>query len=112
MLIKADPALTIDDQNSNQIPFQTRLLPAYPNPFNNQTTIRYTIKSGQDVTIQVYNLLGKKVNTFSIKHDNSGEYSWLWNGKDIYGKELSTGLYIIRMNSDGYNGSQKVLFLK
>ncbi|MBN2601183.1 MAG: PQQ-binding-like beta-propeller repeat protein, partial [Candidatus Marinimicrobia bacterium] len=112
MLIKADPALIIDNENSNQIPYQTRLLPAYPNPFNNQTIVRYTVKNSQDVTIQVYNLLGKKVNIFRNKHDHPGEYHWIWNGTDRSGKELSSGLYIVRMNSDKYSGSQKVLFLK
>lgn len=112
MLIKADPSLSIDSQTTTGMPDKTEFLPAYPNPFNNMTRIRYSLKSGQNVTIQIYNLLGERIYTLNRRHDKPGQYSWTWHGKDMHGKELSSGLYILQMISGNYSKSRKIMFLK
>jgi len=44
------------------------------------------------------------------EHNDAGEYSILWNGIDLYGKDLPSGLYIVQMTSEKYNQTQKILF--
>jgi hypothetical protein len=80
---------------------------AYPNPFNPQTTIPFNVANRSNVTIEVYNLLGRKVGVLTDRQYNAGSYEVRFSGQD-----LASGVYFIRaeMNSDVF--SQKVTLVK
>lgn len=80
---------------------------AYPNPFNNSTTINYTISKAANVKIEVYNTLGQKVKTIADSYMMPGKHSVKWNAGSI-----SSGNYYIRF-SDGISiKTSKVSFMK
>jgi|GEM_PF-1356358 len=94
------------------IPLVTKLMDAYPNPFNPSTTIRYQIKEAGDVRIEIYNTRGQKLRSFNNAKAKAGYYQVTWDGKDANGKELSSGVYIYRMISGKYTSSKKMVLTK
>jgi photosystem II stability/assembly factor-like uncharacterized protein len=84
----------------------------YPNPFNPQTTIRYSVKNPSLVNITVYNLKGEKVRTLVSESKANGFYSTVWNGKDDSGNTASSGVYLYRMMADGMVSTQRMLLVK
>ncbi|MBT3749146.1 MAG: T9SS type A sorting domain-containing protein, partial [Bacteroidetes bacterium] len=66
----------------------------FPNPFNSNTTIEFTLPKPENVTIEVYNLNGQHIKTLaSNKHYTAGDYSLQWNGNDEHGQSVESGMY-------------------
>ena len=90
-----------------------RLQPCYPNPFNPKTTLRFELGDAADVHVQVYDLLGNMVTTLTNSDYQPGEYSLTWNGRDANDRLTATGIYFLWISSStGFNGAQKVIFLR
>ena len=90
-----------------------QILKNYPNPFNNQTTIEYTIPYNSMVELKVYNTKGQIVNLLLREKKNKGEYSFTWDGTDEKGNKVTSGVYFYRLTLDGiesYNDS--ILLIK
>tara|TARA_A100001234_G_scaffold117176_1_gene102816 strand:- start:280 stop:882 length:603 start_codon:yes stop_codon:yes gene_type:complete len=84
----------------------------YPNPFNPSTAIRFNVDIQSHVSVKVFNLVGKEVRTLQNNALNSGFYSVTWNGKDNYGKDVPSGMYLYNIESNGRILSGKMLLLK
>jgi hypothetical protein len=82
----------------------------YPNPFNAQITIHYTIPNNQRVDISIYDILGNEIRRFQPQH--MGKQSIAWNGKDQYGIPVSSGMYIVNLSADSFTQSRRILLLK
>ncbi len=108
--ITGDPALDMDAQLDPG--YRNLLLPNYPNPFNNKTTIQYTLKQPQRVSIAVYDILGKEIMKTRKQHERAGYYSFTWNAFNKNQEELASGLYIVRLKGEAFTDQKKVLFLK
>ncbi|HPG40286.1 MAG TPA: T9SS type A sorting domain-containing protein [bacterium] len=96
----------------NVIPQTTKLLPAYPNPFNPETRITYQLHRNTRVTITVYDLLGRQVKTLVDDQHTAGLYHIIWNGTDAKGAKAASGAYLIRMQTQEETQTHKVLLLK
>ena len=108
--ITGDPALDIE---TGIVPeFENILLPSYPNPFNNTTTIQYTLKSAQKISIHVYDILGNEIMKKSEVHNAPGLYKFTWNAVDENNKNLSSGMYLLRLEGESFTDQKKMLFLK
>jgi hypothetical protein len=79
----------------------------YPNPFNPSTTIRYTILKSSEVTLTIYNLLGKEITTLLNKTQTPGEYSVIWNGQSH-----ASGIYICRLQAGDFTETRKLVLQK
>lgn len=101
-----------NQENSPEKPTINNLLPSYPNPFNNQTVIIYQIAKNADVSISIYDLLGRKVNEFIFRNQTAGEYNVNWNGTDESGKSVSSGIYLVSLQAGNFRDVQKVILLK
>ena len=85
----------------------------YPNPFNPETTISFSIPESGDVELSVYNVKGQKVTTLVDSRLDSGNHSVSWQGKDSNGDSVSSGIYLYRLRIDNQNRAvQKGLLLK
>lgn len=108
--------LTLSDPDTDdelpQIPLYTRLLKAFPNPFNPRVNIRYSLAEAASVRIEIFNFKGQKIKTLQNQHSTPGYYSLVWDGRDSNGNEVGSGVYLYRMNSGGYNGSGKLSLIK
>lgn len=93
-------------------PFKTVLKRNYPNPFNPETTISFTLTGTDDVCITVYNISGQFVTTLINDKLSAGEHSVIWNGRDDENRQVSSGIYFYRMKSGNYTSTNRMVFLK
>ena len=100
-----------NDDNVN-IPYVTALQKNYPNPFNPETTIHYSLREAGPVKIEVYNIKGQLVRYLVNELKNAGNYTVIWNGKDEQGKNVSSGIYFYRMQTKNYSATQKMMLMK
>lgn len=86
----------------------------YPNPFNPQTDINYSLPVAGAVRLTVYNLLGQRVASLVNEFQQAGNYRASWNGRDEFGKLLSSGIYFYNLNVDNgkFSKTKKMLLLK
>lgn len=92
------------------------LLEPYPNPSNSSATIPFALKEDAQVTMIVYNILGQRVQTCLDEKRSAGRWSILWDGKDEYGRMVSSGVYVIhfqtRMDGKERTWNKKLLLAK
>lgn len=100
------------DPDLPQIPLLTKLLKAYPNPFNPLVSIRYSLAEAASVRIEIYNFKGQKIKTWQNQHTVPGYYNLVWDGRDSNGKEVGSGVYLYRMNSGAYSATGKLSLIK
>ena len=92
--------------NSGLIPKQVSML-LYPNPFNPVTTISFSMSMSANVKIVAYNIVGNQVATILNQTFSVGTQSVTWNAKN-----RPSGVYFIRIESDKFVTTQKVILLK
>lgn len=78
-----------------------KLYPAYPNPFNALTAIRFELKNVQKIKITIYNLVGQQIRILYEGVKSTGNHQVIWDGKDNHGVELPSGLYFCRLSVEG-----------
>ncbi len=92
------------------------LFPAYPNPFNPQTSIRFNVPnvdpSVNVVTLAVYNMLGQKIATLFDGPIAGGSFEMKWNGKNDFGVQQPSGVYLVQFQSDQFVQTQKITLLR
>jgi hypothetical protein len=89
-----------------------QISPAYPNPFNPGTTIRYALPGAAEVNIGIYNMLGQRIRTLENSYREPGSYSVHWDGKDEIGNSLTSGVYLCQIQAGAYRQSIKLAILK
>lgn len=84
-----------------------------PNPFNQRVSVNYILPEDGQVTLQVFDILGRKVRQLLNEKQTPGEYQLFWKGDDDTGQALSSGLYIISLRTgSGQSRVQKVMLVK
>ncbi|UCC79746.1 MAG: T9SS type A sorting domain-containing protein, partial [Candidatus Zixiibacteriota bacterium] len=94
------------------IPTRFELMGNYPNPFNATTEIQYALPFNAHVTLEIYDILGRKTSTLIDEYQEAGYKTVHWNGIGDNGMEVSTGIYIYRLSSAGLSRSKRMLMLK
>jgi hypothetical protein len=83
---------------------------AWPNPFSGETNISFVVKDkSSKVTLAVYDLMGKKINQLVEGVYDSGVYSSQWQGNDARGEQAAAGLYMVRLEINGFVSSQRII---
>ncbi len=95
------------DEGRELLPERTELFGNFPNPFNLTTTFSYALANDADVTLEVYDLLGRKVTTLINKQQQAGYHHLIWNAKVI-----SSGVYFYRIHAGDFTEAKKMLLLK
>lgn len=88
------------------------VLPAYPNPFNPVTIIAYGLDRDSDITIQIYDIRGKLVNTLLNTEQQQGWHTIAWNGTNHYLNQVPAGIYIAKISSNDKVKRIKLLLMK
>jgi len=94
-------------EEGSGIPEKYNLHQNYPNPFNPSTTIRYEIPKSGLVTVKVYNVLGKEIETLINENQTSGVYRLNWNASDY-----PSGIYFYKIESGEFSKVMKMVLLK
>jgi len=103
-------ATGIDEKNSN--PYEFSLSQNYPNPFNPETKIKYTVPSTLEVSLKVYNVLGKEVATLLNEVKQPGNYEARFSVDENNGITLSSGIYLYKLTAGSFIRTRKMIFLK
>jgi hypothetical protein len=83
-----------------------------PNPFNNVTSISFGLPKRSNVRVEVYDVTGRLVRTLVSGVKEAGTYTVEWNGRDDFGRSVSSGAYFVRMISDEFNATKRLLLLR
>ncbi|MDZ7723173.1 MAG: S8 family serine peptidase [candidate division KSB1 bacterium] len=98
--------------SSESLPGTFALYPNHPNPFNPATTIAYDVAQASDISVSVYNALGRKVRSLVNRRQSPGHYKVTWNGRDDQGVRLSSGIYLIIFSHDNGQQVQKTALMQ
>jgi len=83
----------------------------YPNPFNPETRIDYTLPEKQNVSLRVYNMLGEMVQELVNEVKPAGTYTVTFDGSSA-ASGLPSGIYVYRIQTEGFSENKKMTFLK
>ena len=91
---------------------KAQLMQNSPNPFNPSTSIKFYVPETMDVTIKIYDLLGKEVTTLINNQATAGYHVVYWNGRDSNGRTASSGVYICKLMAGNFAETKKMNLLK
>jgi len=90
----------------------TSLKGNYPNPFNPNTTIQFSLDKASNATVQIFNTKGQLVKTLVSGNKAAGTYNVAWDGTDNNGRKVSSGVYLYRLQTPSFHASQKMVLMK
>jgi hypothetical protein len=99
-------------KKSHNLPDKFVLHPAYPNPFNPTTTIRYELFKSARVSLKIYNMVGEEVITLVNGIQSPGEKSIVWDAKNNLGQIVASGIYFYQLQANGEVRTKKLIFMK
>jgi hypothetical protein len=94
------------------VPASFSLSQNYPNPFNPSTTIKYEVANAGKIVIKVYNMLGQEVRTLVNGNKDRGRHEIVWDGRNQFGSQVSSGVYLYRLEAGKVVKTKKMLFIK
>ena len=107
-----DVELSLETTSDSLTPRVFSLNANYPNPFNPQTKISFSLPEPQDVRLTVYGVDGRKVATLVNETRSAGLHEVLWTGRDDAGRAVSSGTYFYRIDAGPYSQVRKMTLIK
>ena len=108
-----------DTTNCGQVSITEQILPItyelynpYPNPFNPVTTLRYDLPEYAQVSITIYNMMGRVVKTLINNQQTAGYRSTQWNATNDAGSPVSAGIYLYMIQAGDFRQTKKMVLLK
>lgn len=84
----------------------------YPNPFNPETRIKYSLAEGCQMTLSIYNVRGQRVRVLVNEFQAAGRNSVVWDGKNEDGHEVASGIYFYRLDAGDFTDTKSMVLLK
>ena len=94
------------------IPLITELRGNFPNPFNPDTQIAFSLNKQSHVQITIFNIRGQLVRTLVDEQRDANNYTVTWNGTDDNNKFVSSGVYFYKMRAEKYTSTKKMILMK
>ncbi|SVB30071.1 uncharacterized protein METZ01_LOCUS182925, partial [marine metagenome] len=104
-------AMDIED-SKGILPESITLDQNYPNPFNPSTEITYSLNNDSHVTLTIYNMVGQKVNVLENNIQTAGSHTVQWNGTDLSGRSVSSGVYLYTLESGDFTMTKKMILMR
>ncbi len=113
-LVPADGAMLVKSigGQTEEIPVVEPFLTAGPNPFNPATEIRFGVSTRSRITVDVFDIRGRRVCRLVDESLNPGIHQATWRGVDSDGRSVSSGVYLIRLKGSGTNLKRAVTVIK
>jgi hypothetical protein len=105
------PTKDFDEENVID-ELKTALYQNYPNPFNPSTEIKFSLSNPSLVTLDIYDVLGRKIKTIANDHYEAGYHAILWNGTDNDGAKVASGVYFYIIKAGEFMETRKMLMIK
>ena len=90
----------------------TAMAPAYPNPFNSETAVRFTLAEASSVDLSIYNITGQRIRRLEVGYRARGSYRSVWDGADDKGRPTATGTYLVRLLTDSQHEVRKITLVR
>ncbi len=97
---------------SYEVPAKFELTQNYPNPFNPTTKFKFSLPKESDVTIVVYDIMGRVVKVLAKEKLNAGKYEVDWNGTNSVNNQVASGVYFYKIVAGSYTDVKKMIMLK
>jgi PKD repeat protein len=107
-----DGGVALGDDQGATLPEKFSLGQNFPNPFNPTTTIYFSLTEPGEVQLIVYNVLGEKVRTLVYGPHETGEFAVTWDGKDLNGQSVASGIYLYRLTVNSESITKKMVLMK
>lgn len=118
-IIKLNKTSELKEDEEETLNLNFTLGQNYPNPFNPTATIPFTVPGSQFIvhspihtTLVIYNILGQKVKTLVDEEKQPGIHQAIWDGKDEYGNEVSSGIYFYQLKTGEYKETKKMSLVR
>jgi hypothetical protein len=108
----APQASTEPVAQSGPVPVSYALFQNYPNPFNANTVLRFDVPRNGQVTLKIFDTLGREVRTLTDRYLQAGSYTISWNGRNNGGKETASGVYFSKLEAGGFEDVVKMVMMK
>ncbi|MBU1101361.1 MAG: T9SS type A sorting domain-containing protein [Bacteroidetes bacterium] len=99
-------------EETEELPIEFKVDQNYPNPFNPSTTIKFAIPATEEVSVKIFDLLGREVVTLLSGQLEAGNHSVVWNGQNQFGATATTGIYFFRVKSGNNVVTKKMVLMK
>lgn len=103
---------TPEGNETPEIVVNSGMDPAYPNPFGNETNIKFRLNSDMLAKLDIYNLKGEKVRSIFAGELIKGTHTYKWDGRNSRGETVSSGLYMGRLTTPTGIFSSKLYLFK
>ncbi|NQT24650.1 T9SS type A sorting domain-containing protein [candidate division KSB1 bacterium] len=100
------------DGELEALPEKVALYQNYPNPFNPQTQINFDIPASSSVLLEIYNINGQKVRTLFNGIKPAGRYTEIWNATNDAGKNVTSGVYLLRLKTNETSFIKRMFLLR
>ena len=87
--------------SENALPLTTGIDGAYPNPFNSNTIVYFSIADESEVKFAIFDVTGRLVKNYDNKSYTPGRHQLKWDGKNSGGATVASGIYFLKMTVDG-----------
>lgn len=112
VVLQESTITAVREEQSTALPAATSLGEGFPNPFNATVRIPFTIHTARNVQLQVYDMLGRRVQTLVSQPMQAGSYSATWDGTTSAGFAAANGSYFVRLEAGAQRSASKILLLK
>ena len=106
------PGSTINNKANPEMEQQAKEFNIYPNPVVHSTTILFSVPQSGNVSIQIFDLSGRLITTLANKKMQAGNHQLTWNVNDGNGNAMSSGIYLLRLNTGSYSETKKLSVIK
>ena len=89
-----------------------RLYQNYPNPFNPLTKIMYYLPKRSEISLKIYDALGREIRLLEEGLRDPGYHTLEWDSKDNIGNKVSAGIYLYQLQTEGYIKNNKMVLIK
>ena len=105
--------LVVDDWGHGGVPEEFAIKQNFPNPFNPTTRIRYQLPEQSNVTIQIYDIMGRIVRTLvTNQNELAGFHQLTWDATNNNGDPVSAGMYLYVIQAGDFRDTKKMVLLK
>jgi hypothetical protein len=115
--VRVDPALSLHDRTpqtdaAGEVPGAYALQQNYPNPFNPTTSIKFELPAEAQVSLVVYDLMGRVVATLAEGTFEAGTHTASWDGRSAAGVPVTSGIYLDRLDAGTFSLTRRMTLLK
>ncbi len=104
--------ITDIDDNPGQVPFVNSLSQNSPNPFNPSTKIAFSLERQSAVSLDIFNIQGKRVKTLVQDMLPPGPHEFIWDGMTSTGQQAASGIYLYRLRTPEFIQTRKMMLIK